>query len=137
MIEGNPFPLVTRAGLITVSRLVDLLLRTVLLMLILRMWLLIVVMLLILLTVSENGCYMSHLVLVTGETHSLPLHRGSSLYDITRWLSGQVFPLYFSKSGTLNLIGILTFGTRHSSAADLPKRSFPLRVLSSLRSSRN
>jgi hypothetical protein len=61
--------------LITVSRLVGLLLRSVLLLLILRMLLLVIIVVMLkLLIISENRCYVSHLVLVTGRTRGLPPH---------------------------------------------------------------
>src|ERR1043165_5772561 len=48
---------------------------------------------------------------------------------ILRWVSGELTPLYFSKSGTLNLGGMTTSGTRHISAALRPTTFF---LLSSL-----
>src|ERR1043165_930852 len=39
---------------------------------------------------------------------------------ILRWVSGQLTPLYFSKSGTLNFGGMTTSGTRHMSTALIP-----------------
>jgi hypothetical protein len=74
-IKSDPLPIIASAGIVVVSRLVGLLLRTMLLLLILLMLLLLV---LIMLISPKGKRYVSHLVLVTSRAHSLPLHRGYS-----------------------------------------------------------